>query len=162
VAHELFHSVNVYHHGESDRIVAWGVDDTGEVAEFDGTSESQISVYYEPDRDVTASWRDKLSKPPYDETPALGWLGYEGGQHSGDDQCVMRYFNADAYIGNPDAARRYWTQEKPGSSLCRSATGSGVNDSARAPQSRFGDASTGRGDCQHQLLVNDAVTPPGR
>ncbi len=162
VAHELLHSVNVYHHGDSDQIVAWGINASGKVAELSASGETQISVYNEPNQDATESWRKLLSMPPHDQTPPLGWVGYEGGQHSGDDQCVMRYFNAAAYRGNPDVTRRYRIREEHGSGLCASAVGTGVNDAAREPQSRYGNAASGRGDCEHQILVNDAVEPPSR
>ena len=83
--------------------------------------------------------------------PLLGWLGRDGGQQSGSDACVMRYFVANAYEGNPAATRRYVTSERFGARLCSDPSGSGVNDPARDPQSRFGAAADKRGDCRHKI-----------
>jgi hypothetical protein len=37
--------------------------------------------------------------------------------------------------------------------LCDSEKGTGVNDEAHAPQSRYGKAAAG--NCKHQIVVND-------
>jgi hypothetical protein len=76
VAHELLHSVNVYHHGESDPIVAWGLDASGQAAEVSASGVSQISVFYEPNEDTTTTLRANLASPPYDKKPPVLWIGY--------------------------------------------------------------------------------------
>ena len=162
VAHELFHAVNVYHHGEVDEpVVAWGLNEEGELVEGrPGAAAVQpIHVFRERVGNVDDEVMTLLNKAG---KPLLGWLGKDGGQHSGNDACVMRYFVAGAYEGNPDATRRYITSERFGAGLCSDPSGSGVNDPGRDPQSRFGAAAENRGDCTHQVLVSDAVDAPSR
>lgn len=162
VAHELFHAVNVYHHGEADeQRVAWGLNAKGELIEARSAADPgrPIHVFRE---DVGNIDDEVIRRVNELGKPLPGWLGLEGGQHSGSDACVMRYFVADAYEGNPDATRRYVTHEHSGAGLCSDPSGSGVNDPARDPQSRFGAAAENRGDCAHQILVSDAVEAPKR
>lgn len=133
VAHELLHGVNVWHHGEQDRIVAWGLDEEDELAELNGP---------------TAFF--------------LTWLGVESGQHAGHDQCVMRYFSSQAYVSSDDTTIRFRVQEAPGATLCTASNGTGVNDAGRNPQSRYGSAAAGRGNCKAQILVTDTAQAPSR
>ena len=74
----------------------------------------------------------------------------------------MRYNAATGYIPVSDPKIRYRVVENIGDVLCVRARGTGVNDRDRQPQSRYGDASPGRGDCLHQIVVNDAVEAPKR
>jgi hypothetical protein len=53
-------------------------------------------------------------------------------------------------------------KEGLGFSLCSQTHGDGVNDASRTPQARYGDSAAGRGDCAHQILVNDAVKAAAR
>jgi len=167
VAHELFHAVNVYHHGEiDDTRVAWGFDEDGKLVEKSAATGrvQPIHVAREGEGDITNEVVEKLSEPG--AKPLLGWVGKAGGQHSGSESCVMRYFAANAYIGESDEELRYVfppPPEQPGFALCADPSGTGVNDPSRDPQSRYGAASeSDRGDCEHQILVNDGVDPPAR
>ena len=82
-------------------------------------------------------------------------IGAPQGEHSGNADCVMRYFNAHAYRPQ-DLRVRYEVDEVKGIILCTSATGTGVNDADRGtPQPRYGDAASGRGNCKGQICVND-------
>jgi hypothetical protein len=94
------------------------------------------------------------------------YVGIQHGQHSGNDQCVMRYFFAIAYQSITDGSVYYTTKsgtEPVGSSVCPSPTGTGVNATTHQPQSRYGDAaaeadpsSIGRGSCRKWICVSDA------
>jgi hypothetical protein len=148
VAHELLHACNVYHHGEDDVIAkTWTRDpDTSAVLE-DG-----VAIIPLLESGDAIGFRLKL--------PDDFGLGIKRGTHSGNDGCVMRYDTASAYVSDDRPEVRYLAREIPGVSLCGAAKGSGVNETPRTPQSRYGDAI--RGDCVHQILVNDRVQAPGR
>jgi hypothetical protein len=78
-------------------------------------------------------------------------MGVVNGQHSGDDACVMRYASSEAYESRFDSAARYITKESPGTGLCQSPAGFGVNDAEHhEPHSRYGDAAEQRGNCRDQ------------
>ncbi len=160
VAHELLHGVNVWHHGEQDRLVAWGLDDENELAELSGPgSTTKIQVFAEPNIDVTETIVAALTGPTQF---FLTWLGVESGQHAGHDQCVMRYFSSQAYVSSEDTTIRFRVQEAPGATLCTASTGTGVNEPGRNPQARYSDAAAGRGNCKAQVLVTDAAQAPSR
>ena len=85
----------------------------------------------------------------------------------------MRYWVAHAYPAIADPTVRYLTHgEIRGTALCLNRTGTGINDAGRSPQSRYGDAATrgnggpivilDRGDCLHQVRVNDFGEEPHR
>jgi hypothetical protein len=109
--------------------------------------------------------------PIYDIYRSLRlYIGNPHAEHSGDDRCVMRYFFADVYpslaplVGTPLYYVVTPGTEPVGAMLCNSPTGNrgGVNDPNRNlptghPQPRYFDAS--RGDCQHQVCVNDKNPP---
>jgi hypothetical protein len=85
-------------------------------------------------------------------------VGLPQGKHSGDDQCWMRYPFANIYpkIGDPTTYYLIPPGTEPlGATLCFSPTGTGVNASTHIPQSRFGDARSGRGACHSWVCVND-------
>ena len=155
VAHELFHTVNVYHHGESDKQVTWELGPDDSVLE----GGQQIQVYREPSLNVTANVVADL-KTRGSKSREI-WLGQQQGQHSGVENCVMRYDSSQAYEQSGSAGWRYSVRETTGALLCRSAEGTGVNAS-RSPQIRYGEAAKGRGACIDQILVNDAISPPVR
>ena len=169
VAHEFLHCVNVYHHGEKDDGVRWRVNGQDELVEvlvgaaYEGTP---IRVHTEQGRDNTEFWKDIIKATPAAVPVGSASLrlvrGADQGQHSGADSCVMRYNTSQSYVGRAAKDVRYRVSEVMGASLCRTSQGTGVNDVGRAPQSRYGAASNSRGDCSHQILVNDAVTAPKR
>lgn len=156
LAHELLHACNVYHHGEDDVEVNWrykpGTDDFIERNLSTG-AEKEIRILRE---------NGSRFAPVIPETGINLWMGVKGGQHSGHDGCLMRYQLSGAYASTTDDALRYKVRESVGLQACSTSVGAGVNHFARDPQSRYGDTSAGRGDCMHQILVNDAVNPPVR
>ena len=90
-------------------------------------------------------------------------LGRPGDPHTGNDDCVMRYDDSSGYFSSSDGNTIYYTPDEPaGLSLCQSGAGTGINDSGRTPQARYGDASSGLGNCTGQILVNDKVPAPRR
>jgi hypothetical protein len=162
VAHELLHAVNVYHHGESDKVVFWSRDPDGKMYEQDTVEQNntyvpvgprtEIRAFLESGQDVTGQTR---VGPRH--------LGRQHGQHSGAEDCVMRYDIADAYQSTHNPNHRYvGIKEIQGAGLDNTREGSGVNLPTRLPQPRFGSAAEGRGACQAQILVNDMVKPPAR
>jgi hypothetical protein len=151
VAHEMFHTVNVYHHGEGDVETVWRLGPNDTV--FEG--EQPIEVYREPALNVTLNVVARLKTK--NVTQQGIWLGKPQGQHSGVENCIMRYDSAQAYERDGEVGGRYSVSETPGALLCDSRQGTGVNAS-RTPQIRYGDAAQGRGTCNEQILVNDAIS----
>jgi len=89
-----------------------------------------------------------------------GEVGVEHGQHSGNQDCIMRYHFASFYpfTGRRDAFYLITPgSEKIGFELCRSPAGTGVNAPGNTPQSRHGDATPGAGNCVAQICPNDAA-----
>jgi len=88
------------------------------------------------------------------------WRLYAGGEHSqfsGDQECLMRYYDKQAYLSKAEPGRvRYLpdkAQWKARTRLCEDAKGTGVNAPGHPPQPRYGDAMAGK--CRQQLVVND-------
>jgi hypothetical protein len=154
--------VNVYHHGESDETVFWSRDGEGKLYE-QATEEQngqvnpigaarEIRAFTEQGQDVTSQVRVGTRN-----------LGRDNGQHSGWENCVMRYDIADSYISQVNANDRYvGVRELAGARTCDTTEGITVNQPGRSPQSRYGPAAAGRGNCLHQLLVNDRINPATR
>jgi len=161
VAHELMHSVNVWHHGEADYPVIWQ-DVNGSLVETGGRRTlAPIVVANEQEVDVTWQVLGRIDQLPGKRERIV--LGVDGGQSSGMQHCVMRYNNAETYIDREQPGKRYVFPAEPlGGQLCTSAEGDGVNDSDWSPQSRFSNAREDRGACASQILVTDAVTAPTR
>jgi hypothetical protein len=164
VAHEALHTVNVWHHGESDVDVTWS-SWTGSLAEIrynraqDSFARAEITVLDESGNNITEEVKQK--------TASRGWsciLGEKSGQHSGVENCLMRYFVANTYAHASQPNVRYLLprEEIVGAGLCEQAKGDGVNDPGRKPQPRYFDAASGRGNCRSQIQVNDAVPAPKR
>ncbi len=156
VAHEIFHAVNVSHHGDKDYEAIWS-SSTESFLETRGVVSTHIRQWAETfDYELT----------PNDEPATRVWIGARSGQHSGVVNCVMGYEVAEASIGSPNFQLRYvgWGGEfgPAATRLCSSPVGTSTNDPTRIPRSRFGDAAPGRGDCLHQILVTDAVVAPRR
>ena len=154
LAHELFHACNVYHHGELNYpTVSWTRMASGAVIE-NGTT--PVTLLNEAGGDA--------SRLLPELTPTTVKLGLMNDQHSGNDNCVMRYDDAHGYKpeAGPANARYYPPSESAGFGLCSSGAGTGINNPDRDPQSRYGDAASGRGNCLGQILVNDAAAAPRR
>ena len=89
-----------------------------------------------------------------------GLVGIEGGPHSGNQDCIMRYYFANFYPMKKPAEGFYQIAagtERVGSILCRSPEGTGVNAPGHYPQSRHGNAASGGGNCAAQISPNDLV-----
>ena len=163
VAHELLHCCNVWHHGQKDQIVWW------QAGQNRGSSIPMLVLFeYVNEADAghtdrgefVAVWDDQTgekyeARDAFWSTPRRMWVGHEGGEHSGNDDCVMRYDCSDAY------AKDYWRyyvvncREPVGQNLCLSPDGTGVNAPGHKPRPRYGDAGAGRGDCVERICVND-------
>ncbi|MCU0970798.1 MAG: hypothetical protein MUF57_03125 [Gammaproteobacteria bacterium] len=92
----------------------------------------------------------------------FGTVGAPHGQHSGHQDCLMRYYFADLYPvrGRGNAYFLVTPGSEPfGLQLCRTKTGTGVNAASRKPQPRYGDAGPNGGDCFSQITPNDAIPP---
>lgn len=85
------------------------------------------------------------------------YVGGERSQFSGDQECLMRYADKQAYQSKAEPGRvRYLpdkAQWKERTRLCEDARGTGVNAPGHAPQPRYGDAVAGK--CRQQIVVND-------
>jgi hypothetical protein len=210
VAHELFHTVNVWHHGEKDYRSLWVVIFPGNSA-YPGLAEPRVRntetnqwidvnaedgpgdlahVIYEAAklaveqfrRYCTEGIKEACSLPFIemlenqrdqkgmfaDGFPVNVYIGEKGGQHSGYEQCVMRYEFAAAYertkglTGAPGTAFSVFSKNVAGDQICDTPNGTGTNAADRVPESRHGDAAPNRGDCRHQICVNDAIDHPAR
>lgn len=92
-----------------------------------------------------------------------GIVGVEHGEHSGDQDSVMRYYFAKFYEKHGVRTTQYLVTpgtERIGLTLCRSGRGTGINGPQQRPQSRYGDAKDVGYDCFAEITPNDAV-PPG-
>jgi hypothetical protein len=156
IAHELGHSVDVYHHGDNVdlRRVTWTANN-GQITE----------TIYDPNGNAvgrTITVTDQSGNPfvfgisglpstmsIYVANGTDGTTVMLNGQHSGDVACFMRYVSAGAYIPLGQPSMRILTTETPGLSLTDVLTG----------LPRYGDAAPGRGNCADQLDVNDAHQP---
>ncbi len=93
-------------------------------------------------------------------TDLVLWIGFKNAQHSGNDQCMMRYFFANSYQKTGDATTYYITTsgtEPSGTNLCPTPAGTGINGSGHSPQPRYFDATVGA--CQTWVCVNDNIPP---
>ena len=101
VAHELLHCCNVWHHGERDTSVYWKAETVaGETKIFEYANLADAG-HPEKGRSVNVKNEDGVSYYPPDRpfwaTPRSIYLGEQHGQHSGDEDCVMRYDISNAH-----------------------------------------------------------------
>jgi hypothetical protein len=151
-AHELLHTVNVRHHGDGDRMSARWVVYGGELfADSVAGTDRHIQVWTEEGADVTAEWIKLIGEG----RSIIKWEGMPTGEHSGFENCLMRYDCASAYPSGANASVRYEfaVPERTGTGLCATGTGVDVNADSHRPQSRYGAAVAGR--CKAQIRVND-------
>ena len=117
--------------------------------------------------DLSTEWQWSMIQ----QLPSFYWqIGIETGQHSGNEQCPMRYKFAQIYLAKGQVrtpAGMQATRTKtyylipPGSddigvTICEAPAGTGINALDRKPQSRFGNAAAMRGNCLAQTCPNDA------
>lgn len=176
VVHELLHCCNVYHHGDADYLETWerrqdasgawkyhvvgrflrGQDAQGDPVTF-RMEPQPVELFLEPGTPIPVAPR------PGGLTLVIG---RPHGQHSGLEDCVMRYDRAQAYPKAPGQYFMLTPQEKVGSLLCTSRDGVDFNaePQAKTPAlpSRFKSAATRRGNCRGQLTVNDTKPAPDR
>ncbi len=168
VVHELLHCCSVWHHGESDETVWWHAETVGGTTRiYEYGSEDGVG---HPDKGVprvvyNEEKPDEAYVPsdPFWATPHEIGLGNKQGQHSGYEDCVMRYSRADAYtVGDERYCLIWFGGERAGQNVCTSPAGTGVNAPDHRPRCRYGDAADGRGDCIDKICVNDLYEPvPG-
>ncbi len=176
VAHEMLHYSNVSHHGETDYWNGQYVSDGKQILFYELTS-AGFGVDRDQDGQADAFPvrlivdEDGGEILPTDPRWATDWAGgvrfgfvaRAGGQHSGFDDCLMRYDVANIYAYGPI---HYFVQQPApfesklalfsqltGRQLCTSADGTGVNAPGFRPRSRSGNASVG--NCKHQVCIND-------
>lgn len=158
--HELLHSSNVYHHGQTDSKAFWSVGegDGSLIHEEDGIPVLLVGG--------DGGFLIPTRKP---KDPVRFSVGVEGGQHSGDADCMMAYKAADVFPARgddrfcalPDGSPcvKYYQAPDfdvfPRRSFCSAAAGTQYSAGDWRPYSSFGDASAGC--CQHQLCVNDRM-----
>lgn len=95
-----------------------------------------------------------------------GSVGVDHGEHSGEEDCLMRYYFAKYYESKqpPIVGEKMFYLVEPGTEriglqLCRSGKGTGINDAGHQPQSRYGDTAGAAGNCFEQICPNDAIPP---
>ena len=95
-----------------------------------------------------------------------GNVGVEHGEHSGAEDCLMRYYFATFYESKqaPAMGTKMFYEVTPGSErigvqICRDGKGTGVNEAGHKPQSRYGAAAGDAGNCFGQICPNDAIPP---
>ncbi|MEO6992965.1 MAG: hypothetical protein ABI273_05025 [Lacunisphaera sp.] len=187
VAHELLHAIGVDHHGESRMSVLWGYfqradnprNPTHRPRFTVGTGSSQaLTLLWEDTQGSVADGQQAMFDHYVANSAAGGmevyrdaaeyWCNYltfvgpSHGTDSGDESCVMRYYFATAYATTGSQDKFYVIRpgaKQAAAALCTSAKGTGGNAASHQPQSRFGDAAGGRGDCFSQVCPNDAIPP---
>jgi hypothetical protein len=91
-----------------------------------------------------------------------GTVGVEHGEHSGNQDCLMRYYFAKFYEATGRKDTLYVAtpgSERIGIDICHAGTGTGINAAGHRPQARYGNAAAGEGDCFSQICPNDAIPP---
>jgi hypothetical protein len=95
-----------------------------------------------------------------------GVVGAEHGEHSGAEDCLMRYYFAKYYESKKPASmgnKMYYLiepgTERIGMEICHDHKGTGVNAAGHRPQSRYGDTAAAAGNCFEQICPNDAIPP---
>jgi hypothetical protein len=154
VAHELAHGCSVYHHGDLDQHPTWAFDSL-DVA--NGGALYQESGSSSPGLIFVLNEAGSRLAPFPGGTSVVVWIGMPKGQHSGMEDCIMRYDCAQAYDSTPQPGGRYWIEgdELTGLFLCTSQNGTGVNAPGRSPQPRYGPTADRRGNCAGAICVND-------
>lgn len=160
LAHELGHGVNIYHHGESDlgarafQVVDEVVYERRGDQAPGAAGQLPVSLFYE----------DGTPFPLEAIVPTQPTVvGVRQGQHSGVQECMMRYDTARWHVRGVSTERFLnSTPEVVGTTLCTATSGTGVNASDHSPAPRYGGAADHRGNCKAQLCLNDRHFHPRR
>ncbi|WP_404423720.1 hypothetical protein [Nibricoccus sp. IMCC34717] len=181
IAHEVSHATGIRHHGDNDpgRVVWERVPVTGAdgqtsyefrewPASFSAGSKGKPGGYVKDDP-ASAGTKIRLYRESGVEIdpnsakaaevfaePVQVWLAAQGGQHSGMEECWMRYNVALAYIPPKRSTARVYHNQKEtlGRDLCSNKLGTGVNGpDFNEKKPRYGNATLG--DCHGQLCVRD-------
>ncbi len=177
LAHEMLHASNVNHHGDSDFKAQWILVDipTPHVVEnrkrlFYDSSAGGYRTEEVTGTVVNVLREDGSPVPLKDIFPGnskvrTAIVSLPQGQHSGAEDCLMRYWVSTAYMTSESSRDRYLTgDEVRGDTICGTLAGTGVNSAGRSPRSRHGDASgpnarygiaKQRGGCRHLFRIND-------
>jgi len=162
VAHEILHCLGVQHHGDSDLRNVWWAKSEDEMGLL------VIKEYpKDPGGDAKIAGREihvflensKQELSPNSRAlvlPSPMYVAEQNGEHSGLEDCVMRYSCADAYVYPKGSNTRYLLTEPemPGISLCEGRNPIVVLAPGRLSRPRYGSATAG--DCKHQFCANDA------
>jgi len=163
VAHELGHAVRIDHHGPDQGPSSDQPDNSYKSEQVMAINNGTIIFSHwriiENGLD-TIDARLENNRPYTDAFPDTAYIGVWGAQHSGFEDCVMKYIVAFAYIPGPSTTGkiRYVTgiNERTGMKLCETKDGTGVNDRNRPPRPRYGPAASGDyGNCKSRFCVND-------
>jgi len=179
IAHELAHAIGIEEHGLVDFWALWEVDEvkgpdgkvvrrqfmeqpltlnskTGNLIPFGGRYRIHVFMEGQILETITGNSTNHV------ETGVPIYIAKRGGQHSGNEYCIMRYNSAGAYIPHEDLFDRVLKPPPkkkmirfPGAyQLCPNCQGTGVN-----PE-KFGNATLGF--CRAQLCVRDSapLKPP--
>jgi hypothetical protein len=178
MAHELCHGVGVSHHGDGMNVKIWYWKEKllggwqlyeDDLAGDPDTPVDKLKAAGKPVaiRALREADGSELQKgdpwPPgsaWDERLKGCKLLIFGKQSecSGDTSCIMRYADRQAWLPSSDSSVRYIpdpAEKVPRNQLCTSPAGTGVNDASHKPESRYGRAQAGRGNCEGQIVVSD-------
>lgn len=174
IAHELAHTVAIPHHGDKDYKISMNLKRTPSgryvlrtrgddvlYRLYDEQSDYEVSQTL--GETIEAGFRGGPAEQMFVEeveSPSGLWIGdlivgAPGGQHSGHEECLMRYEFAKAYELKDRADAYYlFSGQQRGSILCTDKKGTGANAPEHMPQSRHGDAT--QGSCASKIRVSDA------
>ena len=185
IVHELLHCCNVYHHGRATtEFVNWTLSKDPQATNPLREGAVTIRVMDEETKqdvteDIIAILRLYERVGAKSMTVAVGvWTGPQ----SGDPRCAMAYSGAEYFASRTDPGLRYRIRagERGAKALgtfglCSSGAPAGTN-APHDPEGHFGPAAKkgkpadpraaavvgDRGNCVHQIMVNDAISKPYR
>jgi hypothetical protein len=165
--HEFFHCVDVWHHGDRDQAQGWTRKQDAAGAWKRYRTSRLVGEDWVPDDGAEIRIFHEPGTPARLGPPAAEFevhVGFAHGQHSGLEDCVMRYDIAN--VARHADGRHFFVSPKPrkmGHALCDQVLGVAFNADPRPEGepwlSRFrgADSAAQRGRCARQITVNDAV-----
>jgi hypothetical protein len=153
--HEMGHTCQIHHHGETDiGSVRWSFGDDKVQEE---KRKANTDQYLPGKHPISVVERGTTVDPLELALPNIRyWVGNPHGQHSGVEDCLMRYDVSDTVASQDSIRYRLWDTPKSGLTFCSSARGTGVNAPDYKPEPRYGDADKGQGNCIGQFSINDS------